>query len=327
MGSSREVVSGISCLRMPLPFALDHINLWLLEDGDAWTQIDCGYGDETTRELWQRHFQSTLQSRPLRRVIATHYHPDHVGNAAWLSSRWNCPVVMPQAEYLTAHAVRDDRAGYGSAATAPLLRAHGLQPQHVAAFTARGNAYRRGVPELPHSYLRLQAENEIIIGARRWSVIIGFGHSPEHASLYCAEPGVLISGDMLLPKISTNVSVWPIEPEGDPLGLFLASLDRLAQLPSDTLVLPSHGLPFVGVGARVEQLRAHHQMRLSQVESAARIPVTAAEILPLLFRRELDLQQLFFAMGEAIAHLNHLWRHARVERLVAADGTIRFVAH
>jgi glyoxylase-like metal-dependent hydrolase (beta-lactamase superfamily II) len=122
------------------------------------------------------------------------------------------------------------------------------------------------------------------------------------------------------------VSVWPIEPEGDPLGLFLASLDRLAELPSDTLVLPSHGVPFVGIGARVEQLRAHHQMRLSQVESAARIPVTAAEILPLLFRRELDLQQLFFAMGEAIAHLNHLWRHARVERLVAADGTIRFVA-
>jgi glyoxylase-like metal-dependent hydrolase (beta-lactamase superfamily II) len=311
---------------MPLPFALDHINLWLLEDGDGWTQIDCGYGDEITREIWRRHFDTTLQSRPLRRVVATHYHPDHVGNAAWLSARANCPVVMPQAEYLTAHAVRDDRAGYGSTAIAALFRAHGLDSQHVAAFNARGNAYRRGVPELPLSYVRLAAEDEVAIGLRRWRAIMGFGHSPEHASLFCAESGVLISGDMLLPKISTNVSVWPIEPEGDPLGLFLASLDRLAKLPSDTLVLPSHGLPFVGIGPRVEQLRAHHGVRLSQLESAAKTPVTAAEILPLLFRRELDLQQLYFAMGEAIAHLNHLWRHSRLDRLVATDGTIRFVA-
>jgi glyoxylase-like metal-dependent hydrolase (beta-lactamase superfamily II) len=130
---------------------------------------------------------------------------------------------------------------------------------------------------------------------------------------------------MLLPRISTNVSVWPVEPEGDPLRRFLDSLSAFAELPADTLILPSHGLPFVGARARVDQLREHHAARLSELEAAATTPKTAAEIVPLLFRRELDLQQRFFAMGEAIAHLNHLWHGKRLERLVGNDGTIRFV--
>lgn len=325
-GASRVVAPGVIWLRMPLPFALDHINLWLLADDDGWTQVDCGYGDAATRGLWERHFAETLEGRPIRRVIATHYHPDHLGNAAWLAARWDCAVAMPQAEYLTAHAISDERAGYGAAAASALFRAHGLATEHVTALAARGNAYRRGVPELPRSFERLAAGDEIAAGPRRWRVIPGYGHSPEHASLYCADLGVLISGDMLLPRISTNVSVWPVEPDGDPLGRFLASLDRLAELPSDTLVLPSHGLPFVGIAARVEQLRAHHVARLAELEAAARRPVTAADIVPVLFRRELDLQQRFFAMGEAVAHLNHLWHRARIKRLIAADGAIRFVA-
>ena len=325
-GASREVAPGVIWLRMPLPFALDHINLWLLADGDGWTQVDCGYGNAATRGLWREHFRSTLQGRPIRRVIATHYHPDHVGNAAWLAARWDCAFAMPQAEFLTAHAVSDERAGYGVAAISALFRAHGLAPDHVAALQARGNAYRRGVPELPLSFEHLAAGDEIVVGTRRWRVIPGYGHSPEHASLHCADLGVLISGDMLLPKISTNVSVWPVEPDGDPLGRFLASLDRFAALPSDTFVLPSHGLPFLGIANRVEQLRNHHVARLAELEAAASRPVTAADIVPVLFRRELDLQQRFFAMGEAIAHLNHLWRSARIKRLVAADRAIRFVA-
>ena len=325
-GQSREVAPGVIWLRMPLPFALDHINLWLLADGDAWTQVDCGYGDAATRALWQQHFSETLKGRPIRHVIATHYHPDHLGNAAWLAARWDCAIAMPQAEYLTAHAISDERAGYGVAATSALFRAHGLAAEQVAALEARGNAYRRGVPELPLSFAHLAAGDEIAVGPQRWRVIPGYGHSPEHASLYCADLGVLIAGDMLLPRISTNVSVWPVEPDSDPLGRFLASLDRLAELPSGTLVLPSHGLPFVGIAARVEQLRAHHAGRLAELEAAANRPVSAAEIVPVLFRRELDLQQRFFAMGEAIAHLNHLWHRARIKRLITADHAIRFVA-
>jgi glyoxylase-like metal-dependent hydrolase (beta-lactamase superfamily II) len=322
-GVSFDVAPGLKWLRMPLPFALDHINLWLLADGESWTPIDCGYGDARTRALWQRHFSETLAGKPIGRVIATHCHPDHVGNAAWLGARWACAVAMPQAEYLTAHAISDERGGYGTAATAALFRLHGLAEEHIAALEARGNQYRRGVPDLPLVYERLLAGDEIGIGLERWRIIPGYGHSPEHASLYCAAMEVLISGDMLLPRISTNISVWPVEPDGDPLGRFLASLERFAELPPGTLVLPSHGLPFFGIRDRVEQLRAHHADRLAELEAAASRPVTAAEILPVLFRRELDVQQRFFAMGEAIAHLNHLWHAGRLIRS-SQRGVLRF---
>ena len=320
---AREVAAGIKWLRMPLPFALNHVNLWLCEDHDGWVQIDTGLGDATTRALWERHFNTTLDGRPLRRVVATHYHPDHFGNAAWLADRWQCPVAMPEAEYLTAHAVAEDRAGYGMAATCALFRAHGLSGERLDALEARGNAYRRGVPQLPASHQRLLAGEDIAIDGRRWRVIPGYGHSPEHAALYCADLGVLISGDMLLPQISTNVSVWSAEPEADPVQRFVASLDRFDELPPKTLVLPSHGLPFVGIALRTTVLRSHHAARLAELEAAATKPVTAAEALPVLFRRPLDTQQVLFAMGEAIAHLNHLWRAGRLQRRVA-DGIYRF---
>ena len=323
-GKSLEIVPGIRWLRMPLPFALDHINLWLLADGGGWTQVDCGFGDDATRGWWQTHFATTFGGAKLARVIATHCHPDHLGNAAWLTERFACPLVMPQAEYLTAHALADEHSGYGVEPTCALFSRHGLEPQHVAALRARGNQYRRGVPELPVHYQRLIAGDGLTIGSRRWDVIAGHGHSPEHAALYCPDLGVLISGDMLLPRISTNVSVWPPEPEADPLARFLASLESFARLPPDTLVLPSHGLPFTGIPTRIEQLRTHHAARLAEVEAAATTPVAAATILPLLFRRELDAQQRFFAMGEAIAHLNHLWLAGRLRRL-ETNGSFRFV--
>jgi glyoxylase-like metal-dependent hydrolase (beta-lactamase superfamily II) len=324
-GQAREVAPGIFWLRMPLPFALDHINLWLLADGEGWTQIDSGYGDAPTRALWNAHFSTTLGARPITRVIATHYHPDHLGNAAWLSERFGCTIAMPQAEYLTAHAIADEHSGFGVGAISSLFRAHGMIAEHLAALEKRGNQYRRGVPELPSSFLRIMAHDEIAIGPNRWRVVPGHGHSPEHASLHCESIGVCISGDMLLPRISTNVSVWPVEPDGDPLARFLDSLAAFAALAPDTLILPSHGLPFFGARTRVEQLRAHHDARLAELIAAADEPRSAAEFVPVLFRRELDLQQRFFAMGEAIAHLNHLWRTGRLARLVADDGTIRFV--
>jgi glyoxylase-like metal-dependent hydrolase (beta-lactamase superfamily II) len=323
-GEAPEVARGIRWLRMPLPFALDHVNLWLLEDGASWSQIDCGYGDEATRKLWESLCESTLRGKTVHRVIATHCHPDHVGNGAWLARRFGCALTIPQAEYLTAHALLHEHSGYGVAATCALFRAHGLEAEHLAAHAARGNTYRRGVPELPDAFERLFPNEEVAIGGARWRVIPGYGHSPEHASLYRADSGVLISGDMLLPKISTNVSVWSVEPDADPLGRFLDSLERFAALPARTLVLPSHGLPFVGIHARIEQLKEHHAARLAEIEAAASAPLTAASVVPLLFRRALDVQQRFFAMGEAIAHLNHLWHRGRLLRL-QAQGTWRFV--
>jgi glyoxylase-like metal-dependent hydrolase (beta-lactamase superfamily II) len=327
-GATIKVAPTVSWVRMPLPFALDHINLWLLHEPNGTTLVDCGYGDATTRELWMRHFETTLKDRPITRIIATHYHPDHLGNAVWIALRFDCPIVMTQSEFLAAHAIVDQRASFALPDTCALFRRHGMADEHLAGLAERGNVYRRGVPEVPARFDRMIAGDLVAGGGTTWQVIPGYGHSPEHAALYAAESSLLISGDMLLPKITTNVAVWPAEPDGNPLARFLRSLDAFEALPPDTLVLPSHGLPFRGIPLRIAQLRAHHAERLSELATAlasAGTPQSAADIVPVLFRRPLDLQQRFFAMGEAIAHLNHLWRSGRATR-VAGSGTIRFTA-
>jgi glyoxylase-like metal-dependent hydrolase (beta-lactamase superfamily II) len=328
-GETRAIAPGVLWLRMPLPFALNHVNLWLLEESDGYTLVDCGYGDATTRAHWQRHFATTLDKRPIRRIVATHCHPDHLGNAAWLASHFGCTIAMTQAEFLAAHAMIEQHAGLGQADVRALFARHGMDAAHLAALAARGNQYHRGVPEAPHAFARLIGGDVLTLGRGKWRVVAGYGHSPEHASLANLEARLLISGDMLLPRISTNVAVWPGEPDGDPVARFLASLEAFEALPPDTLVLPSHGPPFRGIGARVARLRAHHAERLGELRDAlvaARAPRSAEDTIPVLFRRELDLQQRFFAMGEAIAHLNHLWRAGRAERCVANDGTIRYAA-
>ena len=327
-GEVLEIAPGILWLRMPLPFALDHINLWLLPERDGGcTLVDCGFGDPPTRALWERHIAATLRATPIRRIVATHYHPDHLGNAAWLSRRFDAPVAMTHAEYLTAHAVAGAFGGHTPEATIELFRRHGMAEADRDALGKRGNLYRRGVPELPQSIDTMQDGDAWPAGDTAWRIVAGHGHSPDHAALHSAERGVLISGDMLLPKISTNVSVHAFDPDGDPLRRFLDSISAFLELPGDTLVLPSHGLPFRGIALRVGQLRAHHEARLRELEDAvgaAAEPLCAADLVPVLFRRVLDLQQRYFAMGEAIAHLNHLWRAARLGRLVDVAGTIRF---
>jgi len=329
-GTACTVASRIRWLRMPLPFALDHINLWILEDGDAVTLVDTGYGNDETRALWERHFADTLQARRIGRVVATHCHPDHLGNAAWIAERFGCRVTMTHGEFMSAHAIIDERASHAPADTVELFRRHGMRAEDASAQAARGNRYRHGVPVAPPSFDRIQHGDAVAGAGAEWRVIAGYGHSSEHASLYAASAGVLIAGDMLLPRISTNVSVWPADPDGDPLGRFLASLAPFEALPPQTLVLPSHGLPFRGISMRVAQLRAHHDARLAELceaIAASPAPVTAADMLPVLFRRQLDVQQRFFAMGEAIAHLNYLWHRRRVARLLDADGSYRFAIH
>lgn len=328
-GQVTRVAPGILWLRMPLPFALDHINLWLLEEADGWTLVDTGYANDDTRTLWEQHFAGTLGGRPITRIVATHCHPDHLGNAAWIAQRFGCPVTMTHGEFMAAHAIIDERAAHGTADTCELFRAHGMPDADVTALLERGNQYRRGVPAAPEWFDRMLAGDVVTAGAQQWRVIVGHGHSSEHASLFAPAHDVLISGDMLLPRISTNVSVWPSDPDGDPLGRFLDSLAVYEDLPPSSLVLPSHGLPFRGIPLRIAQLRAHHAARLAELHdaiAAATGPVSAAAMIPVLFRRELDVQQRFFAMGETIAHLNNLWRHDRLRRTQAVAGALTFSA-
>jgi len=323
-GLITPVLPGVQWLRMPLPFRLDHINLWLLADGEGWTAVDCGYSTHPAREVWDRILAPGDGRRPVTRLMVTHCHPDHVGLAAWLAERCSVTPWMTEPEYLLARAVHQRAAGTGLAQMRELFLRHGLDPARCVAVNSPDEYYRRGVPQVPHAFCRLSDGDSIEIRGNAWRVIVGHGHSPAHASLYCERLGALISGDMVLPRITTNVSVWPMEPEADPLGQYLRSLERLAALPEGTIVLPSHGLPFRGLQDRITALRVHHAQRLERALEVCRQPRTAAQLLPELFGRDYHDEQLFFAMGEAIAHLNHLMHAGELTRATDEAGTYRF---
>lgn len=322
-GTTTEVAPGVHWLRMPLPFQLDHINLWLLRDGDGWTIVDCGIGNAETRALWEKLFSKMDK---VKRVILTHYHPDHAGNAAWLCERFGVDLWTTQGEYLTAHAVRASSAGYTTEAVLAVFGRNGLDEARRAEMAAgRGNAYAAFVPDFPHAYRRIIEGDRVRIGGHEWRAKVGYGHAPEHLSLYCEALNVVIAGDMLLSTISTNVSVWSIDPEGDPLRLFLDSIARYREFPSDVLVLPSHGKPFRGAHERVTQLEAHHSEKFRALHDALKnTPRSAAELLGVLFRRKLDAHHTFFAMGEAIAHLHYLYYAGRASRSLGPDGIMRY---
>lgn len=324
-GGVVDIAPGVRWLRMPLPFALDHINLWLIEDGPTWTVVDCGIAGSTSRRLWEQIFTEHLGGRPVGRVLVTHHHPDHIGLSGWIAERFAAPLWITAEEWRHARMMTgDDMAGFTETAHAFAWRA-GLSAADCAVFAERHAGYRRGVPSVPPSYVRLEEGMEVEVGGRCWRVIVGEGHAPELACLYCAEAGVLIAGDQILPRISPNVSLSPHEPDADPLALFLRSLSRLRrELPPDVLVLPSHNLPFRGVHIRIDELAAHHRERCAEIIAAAERPLTAADLLPVLFRRPLDRHQTAFALGEALAHLHYLLCEGEIERVRGEDGVDRF---
>lgn len=354
-GTALDVAPGVRWLRMPLPFALDHINLWLLRDRDdqgrdGWTIVDCGISDEASRAAWTQIFANELQGLPVLRVIVTHMHPDHIGLAYWLTEHWNCRLWISATEWNAARMASLSTTGVGGISTADFFASHGfVDPESRDQIRARGRYYPTMVPAVPAQFCRLVDGQELKIGAHTWRCIVGYGHAPEHMSLYCpgvpslshnrekdtvpeqgslAAPSVLpvlISGDMLLPRISTNVSVFDSEPEANPLPMYLASIRKLAELPADTLVLPSHGKPFYGLHTRVDQLQTHHDERLAEALQVCRErPCSAADLLAVLFRRKLDLHQTIFAMGESIAHLHMLWRAGQLRRTRDSHGVLRF---
>jgi glyoxylase-like metal-dependent hydrolase (beta-lactamase superfamily II) len=335
-GHKREIAPGIFWIRKPLPFALDHINLWLLrdrfDDRDGWTLVDCGIASETTRTLWKQVIADALDGLPIVRIVCTHTHPDHLGNAAWLQREMTTadrepPLWMTLGEYAMGRVLQAGLPGTDGPGIVAHCRAHGLaDATHLAKLGERTGYFAQLVPDMPLAYRRIVDGESIAIGDDTWRVVTGFGHSPEHAALYAERANVLISGDMLLPRISTNVSVHALEPEANPVQQFVDSIGRFLPLPDDALVLPSHGRPFRRMHRRVEQLREHHDARLAEVLAFCDRPRTAADVVPVMFRRPLDTHQLFFAFGEALAHLHALWYAGSLRRERAADGVFRFVA-
>ena len=341
-GETIEVAPGVHWARMGLPFALDHINLWLLRDEmpgrdgpvAGWAVVDCGVADAPTRDRWEQIFAHGLQGLPVLRVIVTHMHPDHIGLAHWLCERWStpdreCRLWISATDWNAArNATSLSSTGFSGENAARFFALHGLtDPASLAGVRARSGYYASLVPQVPARYRRLMDGMRLRIGAHEWVCIAGYGHAPEHIALHCPALNLLIAGDMVLPRISTNVSVYELEPESDPLPLYLASTAALRALPDDTLVLPSHGKPFTGLHERIAQLHAHHEERLAVVLQACRgAPRSAAEMIPVLFKRQLDLHQTTFAMGESIAHLHALVTAGRLRAVDGSDGVRRFVA-
>ena len=324
-GETVPIAPGVLWLRMPLPFALDHINLWLLPDGEGWTIVDAGYAMPETRALWERIFAERLDGAAVGRVIVTHYHPDHIGLADWLCERWRVRLWTTEKEWLHARVMSRESDDF-AASRREFARRAGLDAASSELFGEHGKGYLRGVPSVPSSFERLADGMTVAIGGREWRVIVGEGHAPELACLYCAEAGVLISGDQVLPRISPNVSVQAHEPDGDPLARYLVSLAKLrAAVPPETLVLPSHNLPFVGLHARIDALAAHHQARCEEILAACATARSAVDLLPLLFRRPLDRHQTAFALGEALAHLHYLMVRGALDRVLGLDGVYRFI--
>jgi glyoxylase-like metal-dependent hydrolase (beta-lactamase superfamily II) len=314
-----EVASGILWLRFPLPFALDHVNLFALEEADGWTVVDTGFGDETSKGVWLELLAGPLRARPLRRLVVTHFHPDHVGLAGWLQARTGAELLMPETEWLVARYLCAEDPGTALATASAFYRAAGVDPAHLDALEADGHVYPRRVTPPPATFTPLVPGDVLTAGGRRFEVLVGEGHSPAQACLWCAEDALLLAADQILPRISPNVPVWPQAPTADPLARFTASLVRLRTLPASTRVLPAHDWPFEDLHGRIDTLRGFHDSRLEATLAAVGRGATAFEVMGALFPRVDDVHQLRFALGETLAHLNRLVAEGRLARATVAD--------
>jgi glyoxylase-like metal-dependent hydrolase (beta-lactamase superfamily II) len=321
MGESMQVAPGIFWLRMHLPFSLSHINVWLLEDDGGWSVVDTGVNVSECRDIWKKTFASRMAGLPLSRVFVTHLHPDHIGCAGWLCDEFNAPLWMTRDEYLLARILVADTGRATPEEGDRFYNAAGFLPEQMDFYHKIFGMFGKFVSDPPESYHRIKEGDRIVIGDREWEIIIGKGHSPEHACFYCADRNLLISGDQLLPTISSNVSVFPTEPEASPLADWLESLETLkGRIPEDVLVLPAHGKPFRGAHARLDALISEHLDGLDKLELLCTEPKRAVDTFPALFKSKIDHKNLIMATGEAIAHLNYLLNVSRMNVERDADG-------
>ena len=313
-GRPLDVAPGILWLRLPLPFRLNHVNVYLLDGPDGWTIVDAGVDDAATRLLWDEVFDTTLRGKPVKQVLVTHYHPDHVGAAAMLCARTGAPLLMGEIEYLTAR-VHLLAAPSDTRFERPFYRVHGLDAEQLAFMAERLVRYRHTVPALPQSFVPLRTGAGLDIGGRRFGILSCAGHSPGQILLH-ADRDVLLAADHVLPQISPNVSVAEDRPDDDPLGLYLQSFPMIRRdISDDVLVLPGHRLPFRGLHERTRALERHHAERCALILDACTTqPPTAADLVPILFPIELDAHQFWFAFSETLAHLNYLACRGRLRR-------------
>jgi glyoxylase-like metal-dependent hydrolase (beta-lactamase superfamily II) len=309
-GDTIEIAPGILWVRIPLPFRLDHINVYLIDDGDGWAILDTGLGNDATRALWEAMTGGVLSGRRFTRLIVTHHHPDHIGLAGWLCERFGLPLLTSETAYLFCQNVSLSPGALDAEPYHDFYLRHGLDSATTQRVATLGHAYLKMVSGLPPTFDRLVAGDTLKVGGRRFEVLTGNGHAPEQVMLHCPADNIFLAADQVLAKITPNISVWAVNPNGDPLGLYLRSLGELkVRIPADVLVLPGHQLPFRGLHTRADQLIAHHAMRCAAIADACRTaPRSAAELVPVLFPRQLDPHQMSFAFSETLAHVNYMLR-------------------
>lgn len=314
-GQAIEVAPGVLWMRMPLPYALNHINVWAIQDGEGWAVVDTGVNTPETVAAWRGVVAGAFGGRPITRVICTHMHPDHVGMAGWLTRRFQCPLHMTRLEYLTCRVLVADTGREAPEEAIRFYRSAGWSEESIEDYRVRFGGYGRDIYALPESMERLSDGQTLTIGDTQWQIVVGNGHSPEHACLYNPQLKVLISGDQVLPRISSNVSVFPTEPHADPLGDWITSIAKIRnQVPDDVLVLPSHNEPFRGLHARLEALDRGHHVALERLLSQLDEPRLVVDTFIALFSRKIEGGSglLGMATGEAQAHLNHLLRSKQI---------------
>lgn len=323
-GTVQAVADGVLWLRMPLPFALDHINLYLVDDGDGWIAVDSGLVGDITREHWRRVVEQALEGRPLKALLATHYHPDHLGSAGWLCEEYGIPLWITVPEYRSAEALLRDHSPEEAEAQWAFYRALGMSAEQLETVRTQLRRTASAYDPLPPLGRVLNDGDELRLGGHRWQVRVATGHSPAHAVLYSPELGVMLAGDQVLPRISSNVGIYPERLDTDPLGHWLTSLERLRDWPDDTLVLPAHNEPFYGLHRRLRELQDDHAGKLVQLEGFCSELATVMELLPRLYPRPLGRMDLLLAAGECLAHLEYLVRRDRLVRETDANGIWRF---
>jgi glyoxylase-like metal-dependent hydrolase (beta-lactamase superfamily II) len=323
-GMAKEIVPGVLWLRMPLPLSLSHINLWAVRDVQGWAIFDTGMHTHATVQAWRTLIGSDapLGDSGPSRMLVTHMHPDHIGMAGWLANEHACELWMTHGEYMTCRVLVADEGRAAPLEHMDFYRRAGWDAIALEAYRNRYGGYGKMIYPLPQNFHRLRDGQTLHIGAHQWQVITGSGHSPEHACFYCPELKLLISGDQVLPRISSNVSVLPTETQADPLHDWLQSLEKIRQqVPDDVLVLPAHDDPFHRLHGRLDHLDRSHRRALERLQVLlAEGPRRVVDVFSVLFARKIDDGVLSLATGEALANLNYLIERGRAVVTEDAEG-------
>jgi glyoxylase-like metal-dependent hydrolase (beta-lactamase superfamily II) len=327
-GEALDVAPGVKWLRMPLGGALQFINVWAIADGEGWCVVDTGMQTRDTAQAWRAAFKEGLEGKPITRVIVTHLHPDHIGLAGWMTRKFDCRLWMTRLEYLQCRMLVADTGREAPEDGINFYKAAGWDEDALENYRTRFGGFGKAIYQLPDSYRRVNDGEEFLIGAHTWRVVTGCGHSPDHACLYCPELKLLISGDQVLPRISSNVSVFPTEPEADPLTDWMVSCAKVKrEVPDEVLVLPAHNDPFHGLHARLDHLIAGHERSLGRLQALlTKAPKRAVDVFGALFARPIGPDLLGMATGEGLAHINCLIERGKAVAETDADGVIWYRA-